>query len=66
MKKKRKGYTKKTNFTKNMKWTKNISKKGEVTVVFKRTKKEDADIFTKNTKDEINERLIERFMKKED
>ena len=49
-----------------MKWTKNISKKGEVTVVFKRTKKEDADIFTKNTKDEINERLIERFMKKEE
>ena len=66
MKKKGKGYTKKANFTKNMKWTKNISKKGEVTVVFKRTKKEDADIFTKNTKDEINERLIERFMKKEE
>ena len=66
MKKERQGYTKKKNFAKNIKWTKNISKKGEVTVIFERTKRKDADVFTKNTKAEINERLTERFLKKEE
>ena len=49
-----------------MKWTKNISKKGEVTVVFRRIKENYADVFAKDTKAEINERLTERFMKKEE
>ena len=34
--------------------------------MFVKSEENDADVFTKNTKAEINERLTEKFMKKEE
>ena len=49
-----------------LKFVNEFIKEGEITVVFVKSEENDADVFTKNTKAEINERLTERFMKKEE
>ena len=48
-----------------LKFVNGFIKEGEITVVFVNSEENDIDVFTKNTKAQINERSTEKFTKKE-
>ena len=49
-----------------LKFVNEFIKEGEITVMFVKSEGNDSDIFTKNTKAEVNEKLTDRFMSKEE
>ena len=46
------------------KWVSEFIENGEIEVIFVKTLENDADIFTKNTSSSVNDRHVERMMKK--
>ena len=48
-----------------LKFVNEFIKDGEITVMFVKSEENDSDIFTKNTKAEVNDKLTDRFTSKE-
>ena len=46
-----------------LKFVNEFIKEGEITVMFVKSEKHDSDVFTKNTKSDVNEKLTDRFMR---
>ena len=49
-----------------LKFVNDFIKEGEITVMFVKSEGNDSDVFTKNTKAEVNDKLTDRFMSKEE
>ena len=48
-----------------LKFINEFIKEGEITVMFVKLEENDSDVFTKNTKAEVNDKLTDRFTSKE-